>query len=354
MAQGTVERTPIQYAVDVNLDPVSGALATFTAAGTDDLIAIYADVGLETPLDNPLEADGDGIFPEVFLAPGVAYDKDVTDPDGVSLPGYPRVDLLSVPLSEQATSVTGTVGVAVLSTQVGYLSDGSGGLIAGQWYLADSDLAYASSLPEIGVFPSDIAISQSGTIQVGGRVSGFTGLTPGASYYVSSTAGAITTTAGANPRYVGQADSTTSIVLSPNPPLKTGGFATFTTTWTGASGNPAIGNGTKTSSYLQIGKLVFLRINLNMGSTTTYGTGQWTFSLPVAAAAGTGAAGGYSNGHLEVFDSSAGSYSIGLAAMTTSVCAGIFSGTTGVLGSAIPIAWATGDVVAINVWYEAA
>lgn len=152
----------------------------------------------------------------MFLAPGVAYDLDITTPGGVSLPGYPAVDLLSVPTSSSTLAVDGTVGIAATATQVVYLSDGSGSKTAGQWFLADADFTYASTLPEVGFVPADVAINTSGVIQQGGRLEGFTGLTIGAAYYISATAGAITATPPTNARYVGQADSTTSLVISPS------------------------------------------------------------------------------------------------------------------------------------------
>jgi hypothetical protein len=44
-----------------------------------------------------------------------------------------------------------------------------------------------------------------------------------------------------------------------------------------------IGNGTITGRYKAIGKTVFVFVKINMGTTTTYGTGQWRISLPVDA-----------------------------------------------------------------------
>jgi hypothetical protein len=53
------------------------------------------------------------------------------------------------------------------------------------------------------------------TILIGGRMTGLTGLTVGALYYASGTAGEITTTAPTYPRLVGQADLTgTALVMA--------------------------------------------------------------------------------------------------------------------------------------------
>lgn len=62
------------------------------------------------------------------------------------------------------------------------------------------------------------------------------------------------------------------------------GFAAwtaYTPTWTGTTSNPAVGNGSITGAYLQIGKWVQFRIQVTFGSTTTFGTGGLQFSLPV-------------------------------------------------------------------------
>lgn len=63
-------------------------------------------------------------------------------------------------------------------------------------------------------------------------------------------------------------------------------WTSYTPTWTAATTNPAIGNGTITAAYRRIGKTVHFRIQITMGSTTTYGAGAWFLTLPVAPVAG--------------------------------------------------------------------
>ncbi|MFF9285387.1 hypothetical protein [Streptomyces griseosporeus] len=62
-----------------------------------------------------------------------------------------------------------------------------------------------------------------------------------------------------------------------------GAWSSYTPTWT-ASTNPAIGNGTIVGRYMKIGRTVIGHINITAGSTTTFGSGAYNFSLPVAAA----------------------------------------------------------------------
>jgi hypothetical protein len=55
----------------------------------------------------------------------------------------------------------------------------------------------------------------------------------------------------------------------------------FTPVWTSTGTQPAIGNGALIGRYLTIGPLCFIRIRLYCGSTTTFGTGAFQFSLPL-------------------------------------------------------------------------
>ena len=55
-------------------------------------------------------------------------------------------------------------------------------------------------------------------------------------------------------------------------------------TWGAVTTNPAIGNGTIVGAYTQIQKLVYFRIAITAGSTTTFGSGAYTLTLPVAPA----------------------------------------------------------------------
>jgi hypothetical protein len=61
------------------------------------------------------------------------------------------------------------------------------------------------------------------------------------------------------------------------------GWTAYTPQWTAASVNPAIGDGTIEGYYKVIGKTCFVRGNIAMGSTTTFGTGEWYVSMPFTA-----------------------------------------------------------------------
>jgi hypothetical protein len=60
-------------------------------------------------------------------------------------------------------------------------------------------------------------------------------------------------------------------------------WTSYTPVWTASGTNPVIGNGTIEGYYKLIGKTCFVRGNIAMGSTTTFGTGEWYVSMPVTA-----------------------------------------------------------------------
>lgn len=60
-------------------------------------------------------------------------------------------------------------------------------------------------------------------------------------------------------------------------------WTSYSLAWTSSGTQPAIGNGTLEGRYLRVNKLIAVNMRLVMGSTTTFGTGQYFLSLPVAA-----------------------------------------------------------------------
>ena len=66
-----------------------------------------------------------------------------------------------------------------------------------------------------------------------------------------------------------------------------GVWKAHTVAWT-ATTNPAIGNGTIVARYVLFGTICILTVGIVAGSTTTFGTGNWKFSLPKACKNTTG------------------------------------------------------------------
>jgi hypothetical protein len=107
--------------------------------------------------------------------------------------------------------------VAVAAGEVCYLSSGaeSPALTPGLWYLADADFAVSSTTCQsIGMAVSDIAINTAGTIRIAGLATTASAVVVGGTYYVSATAGGITTSAPALSRVVGVADTTSTLILA--------------------------------------------------------------------------------------------------------------------------------------------
>lgn len=60
----------------------------------------------------------------------------------------------------------------------------------------------------------------------------------------------------------------------------TGPLEPYTPVWTAATTAPVLGNGTLTGGYMLVGKMCDFVITLTAGSTTTFGSGAYSFTLP--------------------------------------------------------------------------
>lgn len=221
-ATGTLTPSPFFYAMDANMDPISGGKLCSYLAGTSTPVNTYSDVGLSVS-QNPAIADSAGKA-TVYLTPGVSYKfilltagSDTTCSTGTTV--WTQDNIAAVPASASALDVLGTAGETITAGQAVYLSDGSNSKTAGLWYKADASNAYSSSRAITGMAPSAITISTSGTIRLGGQVTGLT-VTTGLTYYVSTTPGSLTATAPANVRAMGVADSTSSLILIAGQPTQ--------------------------------------------------------------------------------------------------------------------------------------
>lgn len=57
-------------------------------------------------------------------------------------------------------------------------------------------------------------------------------------------------------------------------------WTAYTSTWGSTGTAPAIGNGTITSFYRRVGQNMELMIGVTSGTTTTYGSGYFNYSIP--------------------------------------------------------------------------
>lgn len=124
-------------------------------------------------------------------------------------------------------------------------------------------------------------------------------------------------------------------------------WSSYTPTWTGATSNPSIGNGTIVGRYLRMGNLVISSGLLTMGSTTTYGSGEWRVGLPTAAVSlAYGGGGGIVDASSSANDEAAG---VNLYSATQIR----FFTSSGPAANGVPFAWQSGDTVNWSVIYEA-
>ncbi len=98
-------------------------------------------------------------------------------------------------------------------------------LTSGQVY--KSDAGVIERLKFNGFAVDNITAASTGTVINSGIVNGFTGLTPGSVYYVTDTAGAISTTVGTYKVPVGYAVSTTQILISKTTQNTMSGYTTI-------------------------------------------------------------------------------------------------------------------------------
>ena len=209
----TLTPSPFQQVL-VDGEPQSGAKIYTYVAGTTTNQATYTTATGDVANANPIVADAQGRY-VAYLSAGASYKFKITTSADVAIDTQDNVG--SVPGSSVNLDVLGTVGEAVTAGQVVYISDGSGSKTAGLWYLTDADNTYSSSTAaEIGIVPAAIAINTEGTIRLAGRISTAGSVVVGTLYYVSATAGAITSSAPTNVRTVGIADTTSSLILNAN------------------------------------------------------------------------------------------------------------------------------------------
>lgn len=203
---------------DDNGDPASGYQLFTYAAGTTTKQDTFSDADLTSANTNPIVLDSAGRA-SIFLAPQTY--KFVlappTDTDPPAAPVWTMDDVAALSAFNPTLDVQALAGEALSPGECVHLADGSGGLTAGSWYKTDADNYYQSSTAPLLGYPTAIIPSgETGTVRIMGRVTGLSGLVAGARYYVSNApSGAITTTRLPNIRLVGQADSSTSLVLLP-------------------------------------------------------------------------------------------------------------------------------------------
>ena len=124
------------------------------------------------------------------------------------------------------------------------------------------------------------------------------------------------------------------------------GAKNYTVSWTGSVSNPAIGNGSLTGLYTRTGRFVTAQVDLEIGTTTTMGSGTWFFSLPLLEAGNAIVSTGC--GYVQSAGTVYPAVPIDLAgSQKVQVMA-----NGGNITNAAPGAWAAGDFVRFTIVYQ--
>ncbi|WP_406298055.1 hypothetical protein OG948_21225 [Embleya sp. NBC_00888] len=120
-----------------------------------------------------------------------------------------------------------------------------------------------------------------------------------------------------------------------------------------AGGGASLGNGSLVGAWSRVGRLITARVAFTLGSTTTQGSGYWTFTLPVQAAAVSSGHAGL--GHAMATDAGTAIYQ-GIAFVSGGASdMSAFSNAQGSpWGPARPFTWGTNDSLTLLATYEAA
>lgn len=222
-AQGTLTPVPQIVFLDAFGNPLNNGKICTYSAGTTTPLATYSDQSLMTANANPIRTNSagrpttGGIYLSATSYKFVVLTAGADNTCNTGTTVYTQDNVGAVPATAVGLDVSGTAGEALSAGDWAYLSDGSGALTAGRWYKADADNTYSSSAAAmIGVVPTAISSGAAGSIRIGGRITGLSGLSAGEYYYISATAGSITATPPTNQWFVGKADSTTTLDISQN------------------------------------------------------------------------------------------------------------------------------------------
>jgi len=127
-------------------------------------------------------------------------------------------------------------------------------------------------------------------------------------------------------------------------------WAAWSPAWTATGTAPALGDGTLVGRFVVIGKTVFFTILLTSGASTTYGTGDYRFSLPVTALSTAQINGvAYSvNAGVARY----GAQPLLLTTTTVEMINNVHPGTR--VGQLVPFTFAVADQISVAGQYEAA
>ncbi len=138
-----------------------------------------------------------------------------------------------------------------------------------------------------------------------------------------------------------------------------GDWSAYTPSWGSNGTAPVINNGSLTGRWTRIGRTIHVLISWLAGSTTTYGSGEWTFSLPTASA-GIGSNAKFWTGTALGINPGA-AYWPGISQIESGASVVRMLSPTSAAGTTssrwtptVPQTWATNHQINVSIAYEAA
>lgn len=344
---------------DSNGDPLAGGTLTFYAAGTNTLIDVFSDSGHLSSLGSTVTLNSTGrpvsgsTLVTVYFGAS-SYKVVLKDSGGTTIRTADNItDIaylaqLAVQPSQQTSTLTGTVNNFPL--------DGS-----------PSGSGFTYSTLVLRMNNAGATFITGFTAGVGGQRLIVVSVGAGDVFLYHQDAGSLASarminlaTVAASPLLHGQGvaefvyDSVTFRWRMVRAEM--GNYGTYSPTWgitctVGPCTVPAIGNGTLTGRYLQIGRMVWVDITFLIGSTSVQPTGTtffYTFTLPVAAVDTTAQVGGTA----VVLDNGTRYWHLIPTLTTTStILLNMIDNSSLQASPTVPMTWTTNDRAAISMWY---
>lgn len=129
----------------------------------------------------------------------------------------------------------------------------------------------------------------------------------------------------------------------------TAAWTSYTPTFASGGTAPVLGNGTLTGKYIQVGKFVAASVYFIAGTTTTFGTAELRFGLPVTIGLGFDV-----TGTAVLLDSGTTRYSATCLAGSGLSYTTIVVGSSNQISGVIPFTWTTNDAINFQLIYPAA
>jgi hypothetical protein len=273
-AQGTVPPIGKGCYYDSSGDPLSGGTLGFENAGTSTASVIYSDSTLSTPATNPTPLNASGCTTTAIFLAASTYKITLKNSAGTQIW---QVDNVPSYAHFGNVDLSGTAGESLTIRDVVYLGSGA------QWFKADADSAGSSTdATVIGIAVATAASGAAVTVRVQGRMTGLSALVAGSAYYISGTAGAMTSTAPTRDRVLGIADSATSIILIGGQPLSIGTIISGTYDPSLSAGSNFDSFGSAVCMYSRIGIIVEVTCQATADATAA-SLATTEISLPVAS-----------------------------------------------------------------------